>query len=407
MVSSRRRQRRSCRRIPLASGSRTRRTSRSSASPCRGVDSPLVVTGKPLFGIDVTVPGMKYAIYAKCPVFGGKVVSANVAALKSLPGVRDAFVLRGNASVAGSAGPLIVSSTASRSSPTAGGSPSRRGRSSRSNGTRATPRSDSDARFAEEAAKLAQQAPAAYIVKNGNVDAALCARGAHGRGRLRVSVPRACDARAAELHGVVSRAASSRSGRRLRTPKAIARWSQRTLGIAPQDITIHLTRCGGGFGRRGASDYAVEAAAISKQAGVPVKLLWNRADDMRHDFYRPAGFHHFKAGLDGRGNVVAFRDHFVTLGDRRGAGGRRAFAGSRRVSVALRRGHGVCRVVHSVGRADRAAARTGEQWPRVRVPELHRRACACRRPRSVAVPSRYARRAADTRFGGRSLRPAA
>ena len=60
-----------------------------------GVDNPLIVTGKPLFGIDVTRPGMLYAVFQKCPVFGGKVVSANTDVIKSLPGIRDAFVVKG------------------------------------------------------------------------------------------------------------------------------------------------------------------------------------------------------------------------------------------------------------------------------------------------------------------------
>ena len=61
----------------------------------RGIDNPLIVTGKPLFGIDVTRPGMLYAVFQKCPVFGGKVVSANTDSIKSLPGVHDAFVVKG------------------------------------------------------------------------------------------------------------------------------------------------------------------------------------------------------------------------------------------------------------------------------------------------------------------------
>ena len=97
-------------------------------------------------------------------------------------------------------------------------------------------------------------------------------------------------------------------------PQVQRSYISETLGIPEDRIHVNQLRIGGAFGRRSRLDFCAEAAYIARETGKPVQLLWTREEDMRHDFYRPVGWHHFKAGLDAEGRMIAFDHHFITLG---------------------------------------------------------------------------------------------
>lgn len=275
-----------------------------------GVDSARVLEGEPLFGIDVRLPQMSYAMYEKSPVFGGRIVSANIEEIKKLPGVRDAFIVHGTeADAAMDMG--LVDGVAIIADKWWDADKARR--ALRVEWSPRAAAGQSTQAFERQAAQLARSAPHAIIRRDGDVDAALAraakvVEAAYAYPFLAHATlePQNCTAHV--KHGGVEIWAPTQD------PRAGAQLVARTLALDPDRVRVHMTRAGGGFGRRLNNDFMVEAAMISERAGCAVKLLWDRTQDMQHDAYRPAGFHYFTAGLDASGRPIAFRDHFVTFG---------------------------------------------------------------------------------------------
>jgi isoquinoline 1-oxidoreductase beta subunit len=290
----------------------------------RGVDLQEIVTGRATFSIDVAPPNTLHAVFEKCPVFGGRVVSANLDDVKRQPGVRHAFVVE----PAGQGNNACVSGVAIVADSWWLANDARRSlRVTWDEGAAATQSSEgylAQARaLAAQAANAPPPAPAPAPAGGrgggtaviGDVDAAL--RGAAKVIEAEYYFPLLSHA---PLEPQNSTAHYQDGKLEIWSPSQIPSKQHPAAGagIPPENVTMHLVRSGGGFGRRLVSEYDTEVARIARKVteeraaaglpSVPVKLLWTREDDMAHDQYRPTGFHFFKAGLDASGKLIAYRD---------------------------------------------------------------------------------------------------
>jgi isoquinoline 1-oxidoreductase beta subunit len=271
-----------------------------------GVDSARVLRGEPTFGIDVTRPGMLYAVFAKCPVHGGKVKTANLDEIKAMKGVKHAFVVEGTTNLDGlNPGVAIVADSwwlASKAR-----------NALKVEWDEGAFAKDSTAGFDARALELSTKAADSTIRKKGDADAAMSSaktvvEAAYSYPFLAHAPLEPQNCTAEFKNGKVEIWAPTQN------PQPGVVLTAKTLGLAEGDVTVHMIRCGGGFGRRLANDYMVDAAWISKQVGAPVKLVWTRQDDFNHDQYRPGGYHYLKGGVDANGKLVAWKNRYVAFG---------------------------------------------------------------------------------------------
>jgi isoquinoline 1-oxidoreductase subunit beta len=260
--------------------------------PIKRLDTADKVVGKTVYGVDVKLPGLLNAAIKDCPVFGGKVKSFDAAKVESMRGVKK-VVQVGDSAVA------VVADTWWRAKTALDALPIVWDEGENVKVSSAT---------IAEVLKAGLDAEQAFVGnQNGNAKEALA--GAAKKIEAVYAYPfqnHAC----MEPMNITVRY----------TPEKCEAWGPTqngegafaamlaASGLPSDKVDVYKTMLGGGFGRRGAvQDYVHQAVLVAKAAGQPVKLLWTREEDIRHDFYRPMAMARFTAGLDASGMPVAWR----------------------------------------------------------------------------------------------------
>jgi isoquinoline 1-oxidoreductase subunit beta len=279
--------------------------------PMGRVDTPGKVDGSATFGIDVRVPGMLFAVIARCPHFGGKLVTCDDSAAKATPGVKAVFAvppigflpgIDRNLNVAG--GIAVVASCTWAAL---------EGRKALKIAWDKGPGAqESTASLQEELRQKAAGPPSVVSTNKGNVDQVLAS--AEKKIEADYEMPFQAHATMEPMNTTAH----------VREDGCIEVWSPTQIGniaqteiaqlagISPEKVIVHMTLCGGSFGRRFQWDYLAESYQVAKEMKVPVQLLWTREDDMQRDFYLQYSYQRMTGALDGEGNIVAWSQRIVS-----------------------------------------------------------------------------------------------
>lgn len=265
-------------------------------------DVPAKVDGSAIFGIDASLPGMKHAAVRAAPVFGGRVLGVDESSVQDLPGVRKVVDLGDAVAVIADGywqAKTALDKLAVEFSDGGNGSATQAGIFSE---------------FADELDAAAAEATEKNDFVSGNAAEAL--DGAARVLEAEYRVPFLAHA-AMEPMNCTAWVHDGRCELWLGTqnPLGFAQQVAKAIGMDQSQVILHNQYLGGGFGRRAFDDFAIQAARIAADAPYPVKLVWSREEDMRHDHYRQASISRFRGGLDSSGNAVAWHNHYVNKHD--------------------------------------------------------------------------------------------
>ena len=256
--------------------------------PTKRLDTPDKVNGSAQYGIDVRLPGMVYAVVARCPVFGGKVASFDASKSKEIPGVKDVFQI--------STGVAVIADN------TWAAMQGRRALDIKwDEGPNAAL---SSAEISKQLAAGAER-PGPVARKEGDVDAGLAS--AATKFEVNYEVPFLAHATMEPMNCTAHvRADRCDVWAPTQAQTSSQNMAAKITGLDISAVFIHTTFLGGGFGRRFEADFIGEAVEVSKAIGGPVKVTWSREDDMQHDYYRMVSHMRGTAGLDADGWPVVW-----------------------------------------------------------------------------------------------------
>ena len=260
-----------------------------------------ITTGKAIYGQDVMLPGMKFAVIARPPVVGGKVASVDTSAALKVPGVEKIVTLPPTPAPY-KFGPLGGVAVIARSTWAA-----IKGREALKIVWDDGPNKAHDSKAFRQHLEAEVKKPGKVERNVGDVDKALASAarvivGEYYAPHLHHATMEPPAATARMSHGKWEVWAPVQSPGGARDDVAAA------LGVSPSEVTLQPTLLGGGFGRKSKCDFAIEAAFLSRElGGTAVKVVWTREDDVRHGFYHTATADRFEAGLDAGNKVIAWR----------------------------------------------------------------------------------------------------